>query len=156
MNTKILAAVALIGAALATPAQAENRRWQGGGHWSHDSRGGGARSAAPVGRFGPNGFARGGQWNHDSRAYYGNSGWSRGGGGWNHGSNWHGASRWEGGHAYGWRPAARYHGGWGYAPYYSYAPRYYVPYDYAPGYYAPVPWDGWLNNLGLVIQFHLP
>ena len=44
----------------------------------------------------------------------------------------------------------------GYRPDYSYAPRYYAPYYYAPSYYTPDPWGGWVDDLGVVIQFNLP
>lgn len=135
MNIRILAAVALLGTALAAQAHADDRGWRGGGHWSHDSRGG-ARAGGP--------------WNHDSRGYYGNRGWDGGR---------YARPGWNGGRDAGWRPAPRpYYRGWAPPPSYAYAPRYHGPYEYSPGYYAPGSWGGWLglDVPGLVIQLHLP
>jgi hypothetical protein len=91
--------------------------------------------------------------------YERHGGWDRGG--WDHDRRGYGRDRW-----YGHRDEYREpRWGYGFAPRY-YAPRYYTPSYYAPaqyapgyyapGYYAPVYSGGWIDDLGVVIQLHLP
>ncbi|MBS0398363.1 MAG: hypothetical protein JSR95_06745 [Proteobacteria bacterium] len=134
MNIRILAGMAIIGAALAAHAQAGDRSWQGG-HWSRDTRS-------------SHGYGQGRDWNdgrrYDGRRYDGRSpapyAYRS-----HRGYGYHGYPGY-----YRWNRAPYY------APYYAYGPRYDVPYGYSPGYYAPPSWGVWLDVPGLVLQFQLP
>ena len=95
-----------------------------------------------------------------SHAFAGDHGWhgdDRGRhGGWDHDRRGYDGGRWDG-HREDYR-APRWN--YGYAPRY-YAPRHYAPANYAPSYYAPSYYapnydGGWFDNLGVVIQLHLP
>ncbi len=143
MNIRILAAaVALVGAGWAAGARADDRSGHGGGHWQHDARGSGGhdwRGGGGHGGWSSRGGGERGHWDRDGR-----------GGGWDHDrGRWHEGWRHD-------RWPSRGYRGWGWAPQYSWAPRYHAPYYYAPGYYAPEPWGGWFDDVGVVIQFHLP
>lgn len=140
VSIRILAAMAVVGAALAAHAQAGDRSWQGHGHWDRDTRS-------------SHGYGQGRDWNGGRRndwrpsapyAYHGHRGYGYQGYGYQ---------------GYGYRGYPEYYR-WNrapyYAPYYAHGPRYDVPYGYSPGYYAPPSWGVWLDVPGLVLQFQLP
>jgi hypothetical protein len=132
MNIKTLAALAISVTALsAAPAFADEHGWHGrgggnGSHWSHDDR--------------DHGGYRGG---YDHDRWYGHDRW-------NDRHEAYRAPRW----AYEYAPryeAPRY------CPPRYYAPTaYYAPAYYAPAYVEPVHRGGWIDDLGVVVQLHLP
>lgn len=129
VTIRMLAAMAVIGAAFAVNAQAGDRSWHGNGQWAHDTRG-----------------SRG----------YSHGDWNRGRHDWRGSSPY--AYRGHRGYGYGYHRYPEYprYYRWHRAPNYVYGPRYYSPYDYSPGYYAPPSWGVWLDVPGLVLQFQVP